>query len=236
MKIIAVVGTKNTGKTILVTKIVQELVKRGFSVGTIKHVNHGFDVEGRDTWKHKEAGAELVVAAGDETFFLVNESLKLDNILERIKCFKKLDFMVIEGFKHSNYAKISTSDFEDKFTMKKVNAFEIDPDALHSLVDLIEERSYSMFSQMNCKECGFKGCTDLAQAVIRGEAEEKTCVMKKEKNVTLHVEGVEIPLNPFVQKFVKNTTIGMINALKTSQVGDVQGKKVELLIRDEDNR
>ncbi len=44
MKIIAVVGTKNTGKTTLVTKIVKELVERGFEVGTIKYSHHSFDM------------------------------------------------------------------------------------------------------------------------------------------------------------------------------------------------
>ena len=54
MKILAVVGTKNTGKTTLVTMLVQELVKRGHQVGTIKHTHHDFDLEGKDTWKHRK--------------------------------------------------------------------------------------------------------------------------------------------------------------------------------------
>jgi len=235
MKIIAVVGTKNTGKTVLVSNIVQELVKRGYNVGTVKHVAHSFDVEGRDTWKHKEAGAELVVASGDETFFLVNETLKLEKILEFTEYLKKLDFMVLEGFKQSKYAKISTSDFEDEFTLKKVNPFQMDNEAIQSLVDLIEERSFSMFSQMNCGECGFKGCDHLAQAVVRGDADEMACVMKKEKKVQLTIDGINVPLNPFVQKFVQNVTIGMLNSLKKSQVAEDEGKKIELLIRNEDN-
>ncbi len=57
MKILTVVGTKNTGKTTLVTMLVQELVKRGHKVGTIKHTHHDFDLEGKDTWKHRKAGA-----------------------------------------------------------------------------------------------------------------------------------------------------------------------------------
>lgn len=235
MKIIAVVGTKNTGKTFLVTKIVQELVKRGFKVGTIKHMAHSFDVEGRDTWKHKEAGAGLVVASGHETFFLVNQPLKLEKILEFTEYLKPVDFMVLEGFKQSKYAKISTSDFEDEFTLKKVKPFQMDHEDIKSLVDLIEERSFSMFSQMNCGECGFEGCDHLAQAVVRGDADEMTCVMKKEKKVQLIIDGIKVPLNPFVQKFVQNVTLGMIHSLKKSQAAEDEGQKIELLIRNEDN-
>ena len=44
MRIIGIVGTKNTGKTILVTKIVKKLVERGFDVGSVKHTTEGFDI------------------------------------------------------------------------------------------------------------------------------------------------------------------------------------------------
>lgn len=235
MKIIAVVGTKDTGKTTLVTQIVQEMINRGLKVGTIKHMYHAFDVKGRDTYKHKEAGAELVVAAGDDTFFMFKESLELNNILEIIEKIKKVDFIVIEGFKNSNFAKISVTDFEDEFTLKKVDPFQINQEELESLVDLIEDRSFGTFSQMNCGECGYEGCFDMAQAVVRGEADEKDCFMKKVKNVELKMGGIEIPMNPFVQKFVKNTVIGMINALKKSELGYMPNKNIELLIKDEDN-
>jgi molybdopterin-guanine dinucleotide biosynthesis adapter protein len=235
MKIIAVVGTKNTGKTLLVTQIVNELVNRGFIVGTVKHVNHGFDLQGKDTWKHKEAGASLVVGANQETFFQLNDKLPLDNIIEITKNLKKLDFMVIEGFKHSKYAKVSVTDFNDEFTLKNVDPFNISPEELQSLVDLIEEKSFSMLSQMNCGDCGFEGCNDMALAIIRGEAQEMDCFMKKEKDVKLKYGGNEIPMNPFVQKFVKNTVIGMIKALKTTEEKDKPHKNIELLIRNEDN-
>lgn len=70
MKIVAVVGTKNTGKTTLVTNIVKELVKRGFEVGTIKYSHHSFDMSDRDTGKHKKAGAEIVAGIGRKLFSL----------------------------------------------------------------------------------------------------------------------------------------------------------------------
>ncbi len=133
MKIISVVGTKDTGKTTLVVKIVKELVNRGFKVGTIKHMHETFDVEGRDTWKHKEAGAELVIGSGDETFFMINQRLDIENLLTRSECLLNLDIMVIEGFKFSNYAKISVSDFNDEFTIAKANAKEIDDKELKIL-------------------------------------------------------------------------------------------------------
>lgn len=231
MKIISVVGTKDTGKTALVVKIVDELVKRGFKVGTIKHVHGSFDVEGRDTWKHKEAGAELVVGSAAETFFLLNERLELYEILTMVECMKKFDFLVIEGFKTSNYAKISVTDFKDEYTIKHVNAFEINENELKSLVDLIEERSYGKLPELNCKECGFERCKDFAKAVVKGEITEKTCTMKKEKNMELKVDGVSIPMNAFVQTFVRNTLVGMVASLKGDELTDFEKKKIELVIK-----
>ncbi len=231
MKIISVVGTKNTGKTTLVVKIVKELVNRGFKVGTIKHMHRSFDVEGRDTWEHKKAGAELVIGSADETFFLINQKLDIENLLTRSECLLNLDFMVIEGFKYSNYAKVSVSDFEDEFTISKVNAKEIDDKSLEELVDLIEERAYGILPYMDCKDCGYTSCKDMAEAVAKGKITEQACVMKKMKDIELKVDGKPVPMNPFVQTFVQNTTIGMISSLRGDALKDFENKKIELVIK-----
>jgi molybdopterin-guanine dinucleotide biosynthesis protein B len=109
MKILTVTGTKNTGKTTLVTMIVKELTNRGYNVGTIKHTHHDFDLEGKDTWKHRQAGAQIVVGSGESTFFIINEQLPLETILKIMGNTQELDYVVIEGFKFSNYPKISTT-------------------------------------------------------------------------------------------------------------------------------
>lgn len=231
MKIISVVGTKDTGKTTLVVKIVKELVNRGFKVGTIKHMHRNFDVKDKDTWKHKEAGAELVIGSADESVFLINQKFDIENLLTRSECLLNLDYAVIEGFKYSNYAKISVSDFEDEFTIAKVDAKEIDDKSLKKLVDLVEERAYGMLPYMNCKDCGFESCKDLAKSVAKGEANEQVCVMKKMKNIELKVDGKPVPMNPFVQTIVQNTTIGMISSLRGEALKDFEDKKIELLIK-----
>lgn len=192
MKILAVVGTKNTGKTTLVTMLVQELVKRGHQVGTIKHTHHDFDLEGKDTWKHREAGAQMVVGSGESTFFLINESVPLDKILKSVKTLKELDYIIIEGFKHVDYPKISTTGVEDEFTITSVDVFKMDPEDIVPLADLVEERSYGLIPGLDCGECGFDSCLDMAKAIIRGEAMEKECKMKKFQEVELFIDDVSI--------------------------------------------
>ena len=230
MRIIAISGTKNTGKTTLVTKIVAELVKRGFMVGTVKHTHHGFDTEGKDTWKHKEAGAEIVVGSGNETFFTLQEKMDLDTILSIIKFIKNPDFVVLEGFKHSKYAKICTSPNDDKFTLAIVEAFELEQYDVELLVDLIEERSYGILQNLDYKKYGFKTDEEFAVSLINGEIKIEDVEIESE--ILLRIDNAIIPMNLFVQDFIKNTVKGAINSLKTEKFGAKETKKIELLINE----
>jgi molybdopterin-guanine dinucleotide biosynthesis protein B len=235
MKIIAVVGTKNTGKTTLVTKIVRELVKRGFQVGTIKYSHHSFDMSDRDTGKHKNAGAIIVAGTGKETFFTIAGGMALENVLSMMNFIKNLDFVILEGFKTSKYAKISTSDFKDEFTLANVNVFEMENDELESLVDLLSERSFGMIKYLNCKKCGFDDCDDFVHQKIKGNKNATICKSESDE-VLLKINDQMIPLNPFVRSFVKETISGMVKSLKTDEFGVNNFEKIELLIRDDHDR
>jgi molybdopterin-guanine dinucleotide biosynthesis protein B len=235
MRIVGIVGTKNTGKTVLVTNIVEKLVDRGFDVGTVKHTTEGFDIEGRDTWKHKEAGAQVVVGAGAETFLNIGEAMELDHIFNLMKYVKELDFVVVEGFKHSRYAKISTSDYKDDFTIKNVDVRDLKPTDIESLVDMIEERSFGIYQSLNCKKCGFESCDAFQTAKISGDAGKDVKCETEDDNVVLKVDGFAIPMNPFVKSLVKNVARGMVDSLRKDEYGAHETKRIELLIKDEDN-
>jgi molybdopterin-guanine dinucleotide biosynthesis protein B len=230
MKIVSVAGTKNTGKTTLVTLLVSELVKRGHKVGTVKHTHVKLDVEGKDTWKHREAGAEIVVGAGgEETFFIVNNDMNLEKIINSVEQLDELDFLVLEGYKPASYAKISTSILDDPFSLAQVDVRELDDESTGNLVDLIEERSFGRLANLDCGDCGYENCHDMALAMVKGEAKEDLCVMKQMEDVILKVNGNRVPLNPFVNKFIENTFLGMISALKIKEHGEPQ--KIELQIQ-----
>jgi len=235
MRIIAVVGTKNTGKTTLVTRIVKELVERGFKVGTVKHTHHQFDHPERDTGKHKTAGAEIVAGIGNETFLTLNNTMDLENVLVMMKFIKDLDFVVIEGLKESRYAKISTSEFNDEFTIANVNVFEMDDSKLISIVDLILERSFGMINDLNCKKCGYDCCDEFIHAKIAGKPDAIQCKAESDQ-VILKINNHMIPLNPFVRTFINETVFGMVKSLKTNEFGAKNFDKIELLIRDDHDK
>lgn len=108
-KVINVVGEKsNVGKTLLIEGVIKELKKRGLSVATIKHDVHGFDIDlkGKDTYRHREAGAEtVVISSKDRLAFIkeVREELELHKI---IKMVIDKDIVLVEGYKSSNLRKI----------------------------------------------------------------------------------------------------------------------------------
>lgn len=241
MRIVGVAGTKNTGKTTLVTSIVAELGERGFHVGTVKHAHGGLDVGGRDTWQHKKAGAELVVGAGNETLFNVSGSMELEEILNIMKYIKNLDFVVLEGFKHSPYAKIATSDYaasaDDSSTViKTVDVRKLDEGDIKSLVDLIEERSFGIIQRLDCRKCGFESCQEFRNTKISGAAGADVQCVTDSADVLLMVDGSFIPMNPFVKNLVKKVTLGMVESLRTEEFGAADFKKIELMIKNEDNR
>jgi len=107
LPIISVVGTSKTGKTTLIEKLIPELKKRGYRIGTVKHTAHDFDLDkkGKDSWRHKAAGADTVVIASREKIVMVKDENMAG--LERIeKYFDDVDLVITEGFKKENRPKI----------------------------------------------------------------------------------------------------------------------------------
>ena len=75
MRVYGVVGWKNAGKTGLMERLVTEITGRGFSVSTVKHAHHSFDVDhpGKDSHRHRVAGAREVLLASRNRFALMHE-------------------------------------------------------------------------------------------------------------------------------------------------------------------
>lgn len=113
MNVIAVVGTKNTGKTTLVSGLVRAFKKRGLRVAACKHDGgHDFeiDVPNTDTWKHREAGADITLIASRshmalQLFYEAEPSVEV--WLEQLKNLPEPpDLVLVEGWKRSSLPKI----------------------------------------------------------------------------------------------------------------------------------
>ena len=105
MKVISVVGHKNSGKTTLVSRLVTALSDIG-SVGTVKHMaHHRFNPEDTDTGKHFDAGADVVVGITKDELVTIARDPSLDKALDEL-ADSGMDFAVVEGYKENNLPKV----------------------------------------------------------------------------------------------------------------------------------
>ena len=108
--IVCFVGRSNSGKTTLIERLIPELTQAGYRVATIKHAGHGFDLdtEGKDSWRHKRAGANQVVvlSKGSLAMFAdVPEELPLEDVRERF-VNQDTDLIIAEGWKSQGFPKV----------------------------------------------------------------------------------------------------------------------------------
>ncbi|MDX9821963.1 MAG: molybdopterin-guanine dinucleotide biosynthesis protein B [Syntrophales bacterium] len=107
--IISVVGRSNAGKTTLIERLIAELLRRGYRVGTIKHNRHGFEIdhEGKDSWRHRKAGAAVTVIASPAQIAVVEDAERDYGIAELAERYiRGVDLVISEGFKKNNLPKI----------------------------------------------------------------------------------------------------------------------------------
>jgi molybdopterin-guanine dinucleotide biosynthesis protein B len=110
MRVIGLAGWSGAGKTTLLDRLIPALIARGLRVSTLKHAHHNFDVDhpGTDTWMHRQAGANEVLAAFSGQWALIHELRDEVEppLLKLLGRMVPVDFVLIEGFKRENHPKI----------------------------------------------------------------------------------------------------------------------------------
>ena len=109
-KVIGVAGFKNAGKTTLVEKLVIELARRGRRVSTVKHAHHSFDIdhEGRDSFRHRKAGATEVAVVSQNRWAIIHESRDEPepSLADMLAKLAPCDLVIVEGYKRDSHDKI----------------------------------------------------------------------------------------------------------------------------------
>ena len=107
--IISIVGSSKSGKTTLIERLIPEFIKRGYRVATIKHHGKDFQIDhtGKDSWRHKKAGAHTVVISSPQKVALI-EDASHDHSPEELatRFLQGVDIIVAEGFKREKYPKV----------------------------------------------------------------------------------------------------------------------------------
>jgi len=110
MKVFGIAGYSGSGKTTLLEQLIPRLTGRGLKVSVIKHAHHGFDIDrpGKDSYRHREAGATEVLLCCHDRWALMHErrdagEVRLDELLSRLA---PCDLVLIEGFKQEPVPKL----------------------------------------------------------------------------------------------------------------------------------
>ncbi|HXE47394.1 MAG TPA: molybdopterin-guanine dinucleotide biosynthesis protein B [Ramlibacter sp.] len=111
MNVVGIAGFSGSGKTTLVENLIPALKLRGLRVSVVKHAHHKFDIDypGKDTYRHREAGAFEVVVASSQRLALMREfeqpaQLTVHHLIAEL--YEGVDWVLVEGFKDSNLLKI----------------------------------------------------------------------------------------------------------------------------------
>jgi molybdopterin-guanine dinucleotide biosynthesis protein B len=210
--IISVVGRSNSGKTTLLEKLIPELTARGYRVATVKHDVHGFDVdrEGKDSWRHKQAGAHTVVLSSPTKLAVIRD-VAHDHTLDEIRhrFIHDVDLILSEGYKNDVQPKI------------EVYRGAAHPEPLCTRDDELVAVASDTPLDMGVP------CLDIND--VRGVAdiiEERLLRQGKERCVFLTVNGRRIPLSPFVHRILLGTVQGFLGALK----GCENAEQIELRV------
>jgi len=214
--IISIVGKSDSGKTTLIEKLLPELTRRGYRVATVKHDVHGFEVdrEGKDSWRHKQAGAHTVVIASPNKVALIRDvekDLSLEEIRE--KFIRDVDLIISEGYKRDVQPKIEI--------FRKGKHKELLCTKEDNLAAIVSNQEFDV------------GVSCIFLDDIKGVAdfiEKKFLTPKRGEGVSLKVDGKKIPLSPFVESFLDKTIKGMLSSLK----GCGTAKQIEIRIDAEE--
>jgi molybdopterin-guanine dinucleotide biosynthesis adapter protein len=110
MNIYGIIGYKNAGKTSLVERLITEITERGFTVSTVKHAHHAFDLDhpGKDTFRHRQAGARQVMLSTGTRWVLMTElrGAEEPDLTDLLARMDPVDLILIEGYKRDRHPKI----------------------------------------------------------------------------------------------------------------------------------
>jgi molybdopterin-guanine dinucleotide biosynthesis protein B len=248
MYAVQVCGYHNSGKTTIVKELIKQLKISGYSVASIKDIHReGFQIDSpnTNTYVHKLAGADPVVARGEtETDFLYYHQMDFLEIAQRISA----DWLVVEGFKDFPLPKIVCAKTEaeieelwdrrtfaisgvianSKKQYKELSIFNVlDTDQANQLWELTTAKAFPILAYVDdkcCQLCGLT-CSKMVEAIIQGEKSYDDCLIDQTK-VHLKIGDRKISIVPFAQRILKNNILAVVSELD----GWEQDRRIEIVI------
>lgn len=245
LPIISIVGHSDSGKTTLIERLVPELVRRGYQVGTVKHDVHGFDIDhpGKDSYRHFQSGTMATVISSPAKVAMVRKvsrELRLDEIVHRY--LADVDLVLTEGYKQENKLKIEL--------VRVAPGADVFPEILSPPGDLVAlavigsgqpavPPGLPVVPPVIPAKAGIHHLTPPPTSyadvpvisaddvtALADHIQQDVLASLPTSSVQLLVDGSAIPLKPIMEAMVANTVTGLISALK----GCEHPGKIELRI------
>ncbi len=241
LKVVGIIGYKNSGKTTLTHALARELTARGHEVAVIKHSSHRLDLPGKDTTVLAEAVGQVGFISSQESGVFWKKSLSLENIISYLEA----DIVLVEGFKaEKTFPKIvclrgepDDGDLFDGLAICAVGppdqaegmdipSFDrlrtplLGRDEVARVADLVEEKAFKL-PNLDCGGCGHERCYDMACEIVAGSGSVDDCI-SLQPATEVKIDGQPMPMNPFISGIVRETILGMLSSLKGFKKGKIE--------------
>lgn len=236
-KCFSVVGFHNVGKTTLISEMIPILKEKGLTVSTIKHAKH---MGLKDSDILFQSGSEDTIVVSDDFSLRYFRTTDLPSLIGMVNS----DILIIEGFKEGGFPKIirakvlnEAEELIDELTIalvldkperREVNGIPVfSPGEIENIVDVALNRSFPPLPMLDCGKCGLKKCYEMAKAILNGDRKYSDCPVLPLR-VILKVNGIQVPLKPFVEDIFVAINMALVNTLKGRPEAP---KEIELQIR-----
>jgi molybdopterin-guanine dinucleotide biosynthesis protein B len=220
MPIIAVVGSRQSGKTTTVEAIVRGLTLKGYRVATAKRIPEAdftIDTKEKDTWRHAQAGAKTILSVAPKELTIIKKvdttRYGLSALVEQ--CEKEADILILEGFR-----KLVAKDLSipKVVTVKTVKEASEASKYFKPILAFAGSAKVEVEVLKIPKIDVLKEPQKLVEVVSKrvGPIIEKRRTLKETLNI--QVDEKTLPLNPFVKKFVRNVILAMVSTLKETRI------------------
>ena len=228
MKCVGVVNGSGKNKSVLMEKLSDELRCRDYKVALIEHVEKLKDFPEKKTDTTSDSLHTVVNCFPDKTAFSFDNAMSLDVILALIDA----DYVLIDGFEEDkSYPRLVMLDKHATnkgrltgleiawYGRKHTSSFPVTQN-ITQLIDIIEKKSFKL-PNLNCEACGLDSCYDFAKEIVEGNRQLKDCVSLN-PDVTIEIDGVPLPMNPFISGIVEKTIRALVSSFKGYKKGRIQ--------------
>jgi molybdopterin-guanine dinucleotide biosynthesis protein MobB len=220
MPIIAVVGSRQSGKTTAVEAIARGLTAKGYRVASAKHIPEAeftIDTKRKDTWRHAQAGAKIIMSVAPNELTIIK---KVDTTQYDVNAFvqqfeREVDILILEGFRELVAEDLSVPKVVTIKTSKEI------PEALKYFKPVVAFEGSDIIEAPDLKIPKIDVLKEPERLVDIIEKRVSPVIRKRRElrqSLAVRLNKEALALNPFVQGFVRNVILAMISTLKDTGI------------------